>query len=121
MKQLLILAAALCLTLPSCYYDKFEDFKPKSQCDTAKVVSYATKVKPIIDAQCNSCHAGTSPQGVINLDTYASAKLSAQSGKLLSSIAWDGKTSQMPKGAATKLDECSIQSISNWISSNYPQ
>lgn len=121
MKKILFSALVLALGTSSCYYDKFENFKPVSTCDTASVVGFAAKVKPILDAQCNSCHAGTSPSGNINLDSYAAAKTVAQSGKLLSSIVWDGKASQMPKGAANKMDNCNISIIQTWITTNYAQ
>ena len=121
MKKILFSALVIALSTSSCYYDKFEDFKPVSACDTASVVGFAAKVKPILDAQCTTCHGGASPSGNINLDSYASAKTVAQTGKLLSSIVWDGKASQMPKGAANKMDNCNIALIQTWITSNYAQ
>lgn len=121
MKKLLPVIVVAFLLPGGCYYDKFEDYKPAQACDTARVVSYAAKIKPILDAQCNSCHAGTSPIGGLQLDSYSSVKTVAESGKLLSSITWDGKAQPMPKGAYEKIDPCSIKSITNWINSNYPQ
>lgn len=121
MKYIFISGALFLLLGSSCYYDKFEHYKPSAACDTATVISYADKVKPILEAQCYSCHSGTAPSGVISLDSYASAKASAQTGKLLSSITWDGNASKMPKGAYDQIDNCSINTIKNWISSNYQQ
>ncbi|MGZ3901116.1 MAG: hypothetical protein ACXVNQ_11675 [Bacteroidia bacterium] len=104
-----------------CYYDKQDKLHPRLVCDTTGTISYTSNVKTILDNNCtNSCHGGSSPLGGINLDTYAAAKNAAVSGKLYSSIVWDGTTSKMPQGG-NKLDECSIMTIKKWIDTNYPQ
>jgi hypothetical protein len=122
MKALIVISSLMIAVMSSCYYDKFENFKPAVQCDTAFVVKYAVNVKPIIDASCNSCHSGnaTSGGGII-LDNYNALKTVAGSGKLISSVTWDGNASQMPKGAFDKIDPCSINTLKKWISNNYPQ
>jgi hypothetical protein len=107
--------------LDSCAYDKFEKHKPKPLCDTANV-TYSNTIKGIMDQNCNtSCHAGPFPTSGINLDSYAALRNMATTGKLYSSVVWDGKASRMPQGATTKIDTCSIAYIKKWIDSNYPQ
>jgi mono/diheme cytochrome c family protein len=107
--------------LSSCYYDKFENFKPKSECDTSVVVTYSGDLAVVFQQNCTTCHGGTAPSGGISLDTYQGARSIAQTGKLYSSIVWDGKTTPMPQGSATKINDCSIKKIRKWIDSNYPQ
>jgi mono/diheme cytochrome c family protein len=122
MKFLFLFSLVFAVAGTSCYYDKFENFKPAVQCDTSSVVKYSTNVKAIIDANCNNCHSGTaSSGGGIVLDNYTALKNTAVTGKLISSVTWDGKASQMPKGAFDKIDACSISTLKKWISNNYPQ
>lgn len=121
MKPLFFSGALFLLFGTSCYYDKYENFKPATICDTTAASTFAANVKPILDAQCNVCHGGTSPSGSVKLDTYDGAKAAAQSGKLIGSLVWDGTALPMPKGAFDKIDACNIQTIKNWIKTNYPQ
>ena len=68
---------------------------------------------------CISCHNTGLKSGAINLDSYASVKAVAISGKLYSSVIWDGKTFAMPKNAV-KINACSINQIRKWMENNYP-
>ena len=122
MKTLVTFSVFVLLTGTSCYYDKFENFKPATVCDTSSVVKYTVDVKAILDANCNSCHGGSGASGAgIVLDNYTAVKNVAASGKLLSSVNWDGNASRMPKGAFDKIDPCSIHKLKKWISNNYAQ
>lgn len=122
MKTLFIFSVLILVTGSSCYYDKFEDFKPSAQCDTLTDIKYTAHVKPIIDANCNVCHGGSGASGGgIVLDNYTALKSMASTGKLLSSVTWDGNASRMPKGATVKMDACSINTLKKWISNNYAQ
>jgi hypothetical protein len=116
------LAAILSAGLQGCYYDKYEHFQPKSACDSIPAISYDLHVKEIFQRNCTTCHGGNAASGGgIVLDTYNGAKQIAQTGKLLSSITWDGNAVFMPKGATQKIDECSIRKIRQWIEGGYPQ
>ena len=122
MKGVLAAAAVPCMfLLSSCYYDKYENFKPKATCDSLETTSYSLHVKQIFVKHCLTCHASSAPSGGVTLDNYEAAKAAAQSGKLLSSVTWDGNASFMPKNAGRKLEDCEIRRISNWINGNYAQ
>jgi hypothetical protein len=122
MQRLLkIMCVSVVLTLHGCYYDKFENFRPKINCDTAKTVTFTQDIKLILDQNCNSCHASNAPSGSITLDNYSSVKNIALTGKLYSSITWDGTTVMMPKGSPSKIDECSIKAIKKWMDNGYAQ
>ncbi len=105
----------------SCYYDNLEKLNPQDvSCDTAKI-TYKKEVVKIMGDNCTSCHSGASASGGITLDNYNSVKANAVSGKLYSSIIWDGAASPMPKGSGSKINDCSILIIKKWIQNNYPQ
>jgi hypothetical protein len=84
-------------------------------CDTTNV-SYSSSIKPILNAYCNGCHAGSAPQGDIDLTSYNEVKKYVNSGALLGSIAHDAAYSPMPKGG-NKLNSCNIALIQKWIDS----
>lgn len=124
--SIISLTAFLCLSLNSCYYDNLEELNPTdtsavSTCDTTISITYATHIAPIMQNYCTSCHSGTSASGGIKLDNYDGVKNIGVNGKLYGSITWDGSASRMPKGASSKIDDCAIQKISKWISTNYSQ
>ena len=124
----LILFSFSSLFFFSCYYDKLEEIKPTvntgtnttSCTDTAGVTDYTNKVKPIMDTYCKGCHSGGTPSGGILLDNFASVKAQGESGKLLSSVNWDGTASKMPKNGS-QLTDCKIQVIKKWISTGYKE
>ncbi len=108
--------------LGACYNDKLEDLHPKlnSSCDST-AITYAKQIAAVMNNQCISCHNSNNKGGGINLDNYTDVKAQGVSGKLLSSVIWDGHASPMPKGSPNKINECSINDIQRWIVANYPQ
>lgn len=120
-----ILLSLTGLFTSSCYYDNMEELNPKDTsvavCDTVAPVTYTKHIAPIMENYCNSCHSGGTPSGAIDLTTYSSVKNQAVSGKLYSAVAWDGQASQMPKGATSKIDDCSIEQIKKWIATDYKE
>ncbi len=82
-------------------------------CDTTNV-TYSGSVKPILNAYCNGCHAGSAPQGNINLTTYTDVKTQVSNGALLGSIEHTAAFSPMPKGG-NKLNNCNVTLIKKWI------
>lgn len=86
-------------------------------CDlqTAKFASF---VQPLIQAKCQGCHNNASPQGNVKLTNYAEIKTVALNGKLYSSIT--RSSNWMPLGTS-KLDNCSIERIQQWITDGAPQ
>ncbi len=104
----------------SCYYDNLGELKPEAAlntgvCDTTNTISFSAKVKPIIDANCISCHGvgGSLP----DLSTHAGISGSAT---LYNSIIWDGSASNMPKGSTVKLSACDIATIRLWKAQGAP-
>lgn len=105
-----------------CYYDNLQELHPElllnNNCDTTITISYQTHIKPILSGSCganNNCHNASGAGGGYVLENYAGVKNAATSGKLLSSITWDGNASQMPKGSLGKLSDCSIAKIQKWV------
>lgn len=92
-------------------------------------VTYATDIKPILDASCVKCHDGTKkPRGGIALDTLAGILKGGKDGKILTvgdsaksdlvmSVAHIGDPqSFMPKGKGSKkLTDEQIGLIRAWI------
>ena len=112
------------LFLTSCYYDTEEELYPDSvnaTCDTSNV-RYSVEVKAVLDARCNSCHAGVNASANIRLDTYTDVKsyIDNTGGKLVSSIVQDGNASAMPQGQP-KISDCEINTIKKWVNSGYPE
>lgn len=109
----------------SCYYDNLEELHPKDTtqvitCDTGNV-NYSNHISNILSTHCTSCHSGGAPSGGISLTDYTSVKNIAATGKLVGAVTWDGTASPMPKGAANKIPDCSIEQIKKWVRTNYPQ
>ncbi|MCC6726931.1 MAG: hypothetical protein IT258_20685 [Saprospiraceae bacterium] len=119
----ILFALALLLAgLGSCNYDNLAELHPEINCDPTSV-SFAADIVPIMSGSCNSvsvaCHSGGSNSG-IDLSTYVGVKEQVDSGKLYSSIIWDGNASQMPSGSSSKIDDCSITKIGQWIADGAP-
>jgi hypothetical protein len=81
-------------------------------CDPTKF-TYAAIVQPIITNQCVGCHKPGSLSGNIDLSTYSAVKIQVTNGKLLGSITHSVGFSPMPQG--TKLSDCQITQVKNWI------
>jgi hypothetical protein len=118
MKVSLITISALCLMFfSSCYYDNFKELNPSadsSECDTLSVISFSTQIVPILNSNCtNTCHNGVGSGH--DMTTWTNVNVDAVSGKLVSSIMWDGNAQQMPQGATTKISQCNIAKIKKWV------
>lgn len=105
-----------------CYYDNLQELHPQlllnTDCDTSVTMSFQTHIKPILTNSCganNSCHNAQGAGGGYVFESYAGVKSAANSGKLMSSILWDGNAQQMPKGSPTQLSDCSIAKIQKWV------
>lgn len=101
--------------LTSCTYNKQA---PISTCNSSSV-SFANDVNNIITSQCLSCHNNGFLSGGINLQGYTNVRNIAQTGLLVNVISHNAGVSPMPKNA-TKLDNCSIEKIKQWVSSGMP-
>lgn len=121
MKQIQYSVLTLCLfALSACYYDKADKLYAGAgnTCDTA-AMNYSTHIKPILDANCVSCHNATAFSGNVKLHTYTEVQASIPSGKLLNSVKHlSGGSRNMPPGS--KLSDCNIRKIEAWINRGYP-
>jgi Planctomycete cytochrome C len=86
-------------------------------CDPTEF-TYAAIVQPIITNQCVGCHKPGSLGGNIDLSTYSLVKVQVDNGKLLGSISHAVGFVPMPQG--TKLSDCQITQIKNWIDAGAP-
>lgn len=120
MKKLvgIISTIVMVASLQSCYYDKADLLYPNSAaCDTTATASYSTKVVPLLNAQCYSCHRGGS--GGITMGTYATDKAIAVNGKLYGSINHSSGYVAMPQGAP-KMISCNIALVKKWVDAGSP-
>jgi hypothetical protein len=107
----------LLLSLAACKYKKETDLVNVCNASNAK---YSTDVAPIMASYCNGCHSGASPSSGILTDNYNNLKSIALGGSLYGSMNHATGYSPMPKGAS-KLDDCSLAKIKNWVDAGAPQ
>lgn len=87
-------------------------------CDSLKV-TYKADIKPIIENNCNNCHASdnyTNFGGGYKLASYDDVvmQVDTTSGSNGGSLLFDVKSGRMPKGRS-KLTDCEIAKIEKWI------
>jgi hypothetical protein len=116
MKKILTAFFILSATVAACYYDSEEALYPSlgGGCDTASV-KFSTSVKPLLAANCLSCHSNSTAPSFgnnIKLENYADVK--TNSAALAGSIRHNPGFSPMPKNGG-KLNSCSIATIDIWI------
>ncbi|ULQ55131.1 hypothetical protein KJS94_10815 [Flavihumibacter rivuli] len=87
-------------------------------CDTSGVISYSTRVQPILNNKCTGCHNNNLASAGINLTNYTGVRTVALNGKLYGSIAHLAGYSPMPQGS--KLPDCEIATIKKWIDNGSP-
>ena len=115
-KKALVLAVIV-LPFAGCHNDKADKLYPTPGvvvCDTTNV-KYASDIKPIFDAKCNTsgCH-NTGGLGGYDFTTQAGIQPVALNGKIVGSINWSTGFSAMPKNLP-KLSQCEIDKITRWI------
>jgi uncharacterized membrane protein len=97
--------------LQSCYYDNAEDYYsnfPTSGCDTT-AVSFAAKVKPIIDANCATpgCHTASNPAAGVDLSTVTQVQTWADR------VVIRTQAGTMPPSG--RMNDCNINTIAAWV------
>jgi hypothetical protein len=103
--------------LSGCYYDKEAILYPGLEnCAPALNPSFSVNVLPILNANCNNCHAGQWPSGGIKLDTYTEVLKYVNNGSLMGSINHSPGFSPMPQNTS-KMSSCQIELIQSWINS----
>lgn len=112
MKYLCILLFCSSLIFYSCENNNAEELigcnTPEN--DTTNV-TYILTIKPILDANCVSCHTPGNVNGNVRLDEYHNA---AANGELLLQVLdFDGVRANMPPTG--KLDPCTINKFTAWV------
>lgn len=87
----------------------------QNECDT---ITYTKHIKPIIDANCVSCHGATSPSAGLPLVDYTEVKSAADLGKIKARVV-DGNPSFMPQGG--QLPPGQIKLINCWLGNGKKQ
>jgi hypothetical protein len=80
--------------------------------------TYAAYIKPILDKACVGCHKPGTLSASIDLSSYAAVQIQAANGNLLGTIKHSVGYVPMPQG--TKLSDCEITKIENWIQAGAP-
>ncbi len=114
----LLVICSFWVIFSSCKYEKI------NSCDTT-TVKYSTTIKPILQNSCYSCHGQSqylSNGSGYNMEAYDSLKQFVSDGRLLKSVNWSDpdNVSTMPKGGS-KISDCDISKIENWISDGAPE
>ncbi len=121
MKACFITAILLIIALfeTGCYYDKEELLNPGTAiCDTA-IVTFSGSVKPILTANCTSCHSSPNASAGLLLGEYSHVKNQAINGKLMGVITHSPGFPPMPQNAM-KLSDCNIAKIKKWVTEGAP-
>ena len=120
LSKLVLSAAFTIIFLEGCYYDNFNELHPdvtSAPCDTAKVMSFAADIVPVLNNSCgtnNSCHSSVNTSH-LNLSTYTGVFNVASNGQLVSCVTWDGTIEAMPKGSSTPISVCDQTKIKKWV------
>jgi hypothetical protein len=119
---LVILIASLFL-LSKCYYDSKEYLYPElsTSCDTSNY-TFSGAVKPILQANCLSCHSNASAPTLgsnVKLEDYTDVKDAANSGMLMGTIKHLNGYQPMPYNGGS-LSNCNITLIQKWIDAQTP-
>ena len=121
MKACCIVAILLIIALfeTGCHYDKGELLNPGAViCDTT-IVTYSGSLKPILTANCTSCHSRPNPPLGVLLDEYSGVKEQAINGRLLGAITHSPGFIPMPQNTM-KLSDCNIAKIKKWVIAGAP-
>lgn len=120
MKRYTIILLLTTTATTGCYYDKEEELYPNTAPCTTEWVTYSVTVAGLINNYgCLGCHAGSAPDGNINLQGYTNVAAVAKSGRLYGSISHSPGFQAMPKGA-NKMSACDINRVKVWIDAGAP-
>lgn len=106
MKRIFLIATLSTLLFSSCTFEKSEALTVG--CDAT--MSYATDIKPIIDAKCVTCHTTGASQG--DFQTYAVVKVKVDNGTFNNRVF---VAKDMPPGGNPQLTADELQKIKCWM------
>jgi mono/diheme cytochrome c family protein len=110
---MIVIACCFIGNFTGCYYDK----EVTTCTDTAS--SYTTHIKPIIEANCATCHGANNPGGNHDYSKWQGLNEVALNGLLTGAITHAPGFSPMPKNRA-KLSDCQVNQIKRWINAGAP-
>ena len=87
-------------------------------CDTLNV-TYSGTIRPVIQARCQGCHSGATPQGGLDLSSWSVLNSVAQDGRLEGAIRHLPGFTAMPRNAPA-LPDCRVRQFMLWIESGSP-
>lgn len=89
-----------------------------SACDTLNV-TYSGTIQPVIQARCQGCHSGSTPQGGLDLSSWSVLNAVAIDGRLAGSIQHLPTYTAMPSNAP-RMNDCRIAQFLKWIDAGAP-
>ncbi len=90
-----------------------------SGCDTTNV-TYSGTIAPLVQARCQGCHSGGTPQGDLDFSTWSDLNTVAMDGRLAGAIQHQAPSPFMPP-SGPMLPDCRIDQFLIWIQDGAPQ
>ena len=87
-------------------------------CDTLNV-TYSGTIRPVIQARCQGCHSGATPQGGLDFSSWSVLNSVANDGRLAASIQHVAGVPAMPP-SGSRLSDCRIEQFLIWIDAGAP-
>lgn len=113
MKNKIFWIVACSLLIVSCESNTYEELGKTPEA-TSSGPTYVTNIKPIITANCISCHNSTASSQMPQLDSYEDLKSAVINRGLIALIESGG----MPKNGP-RLPQSSIDLIKTWVANGY--
>lgn len=104
----LIFLSFVVLTIFSCQSSTYDDISPKNITNP----TYAKNIKPIVDANCISCHSQGGTGQYPNLETYLELKDGCENGKVICRI--EGQTCGEVMPQSGRMPQSTIDLIKLW-------
>ncbi len=89
-----------------------------SSCDTLNV-TYSGTIRPIVQARCQGCHSGATPQGGLDFSSWSILNAVAADGRLAGAIQHTVGYEAMPRNAP-RMNDCRIGQFLQWIEAGAP-
>ncbi|MBL7952103.1 MAG: hypothetical protein JNM62_10315 [Flavobacteriales bacterium] len=89
-----------------------------SACDTLNV-TYTGTIRPVVQARCQGCHSGATPQGGLDLSSWSVLNAVAADGRLAGAIQHLPSFEPMPRNAP-RMNDCRISQFLIWIDAGAP-
>ena len=87
-------------------------------CDTA-LFTFNAVILPMMEANCTSCHGGSTPDANLDLTNYNGVASAASYMNLMERISHAAGFDPMPP-SGDGLSDCQVQQVQNWINAGMP-